>query len=92
MAKGIDLGLAGPDDPIFSGGPQVHFKPQLTRSTGGTPKSTGGEPQPEATEKDAMLPARKGLEEALRKGLEEANPGMEIDPSTGELVPIASKP
>jgi hypothetical protein len=92
MAKVIDLGLAGPDDPIYSGGPQVHFKPPLTRSTGDTPKNPAGAPQPEATEKDPMRPARKGLEEVLRKGLEEANPGMEIDPSTGELVPIASKP
>jgi hypothetical protein len=59
------------------------------------PNETYGPDHPryaEAVKQNPMLPVQNGLEAALRKGLEEANPGMWVDPSTGELVPIASKP
>ena len=100
MAKITDLGLAKPDDPIFSGGLQVHFKPPLTKSTGDTPSSTDGGLQPGPTSSAAasnaatespMLAAQNGMERALRKGLEDSNPGFKVDPNTGELVPIQSK-
>ena len=42
MGKHTDLGSAKRDDPIYSGGLMVHFKPPLTPSTGATLKITDG--------------------------------------------------
>lgn len=46
----------------------------------------------EAVQENPMLPVQNGLERALRKGLEESNPGFKVDPRTGELVPLQSQP
>ena len=42
MAKGTDLGWAKPDDPIYSSGPMISFRPQLTESTSDTQTNTEG--------------------------------------------------
>lgn len=45
MAKIIDLGWAKPDDPIYSSGPMISFRPQLSESTSDTlTKTVGGQP------------------------------------------------
>jgi hypothetical protein len=43
MAKIIDLGSAAPDDPIYSSGPLVHFKPPLPASKGAGAEMKGGD-------------------------------------------------
>lgn len=74
MAKIIDRGLAGPDDPIYKGGLRVSSVPGSSVLTKNSPKSTGGEnpalapddPEPEmktareAYEHQAMALASKG--------------------------------
>ena len=42
MGKHTDLGSAKRDDPIYSGGLMVHFKPPLTQSTKDTVNFTNG--------------------------------------------------
>lgn len=42
MGKLIDLGSAKRDDPIYSSGPMVSFKPKLTPSTESSKKNTAG--------------------------------------------------
>ncbi len=59
--------------------------------SGQTDKYHGSVLKSNAPAQDPMLPARNGLEAALRKSLEKANPGMRVDPHTVELVPIESK-
>lgn len=56
MAKVTWGPLPERDDPIFSGGLQIHFSPQSTRSTGATPKSTDGGPQPAPNSSAASQP------------------------------------
>jgi hypothetical protein len=46
MGKVIDLGSAKPDDPIYSGGPMVSFRPPLTPSSADTATNTGGAQHP----------------------------------------------
>lgn len=43
MAKGTNLGWAKPDDPIYSSGPMISFRPQLTESTSDTQTNTDGD-------------------------------------------------
>ena len=43
MAKIIDLGWAKPDDPIYSSGPMIIFRPQLTELTSDTQTNTDGD-------------------------------------------------
>jgi len=104
MAKSIRRDY-GPDDPIFSQGPQS-FVPVSRPSTASSqtattevqpldPNETYSQDHPryaEAVQENPMLPAQNGLEAAVRKLLEESNPGFKVDPRTGELVPIQSKP
>jgi hypothetical protein len=46
MAKGTDLGSAGPDHPVYKSGLTVNSVPGLRSSTGTSRKSTaGGAPQ-----------------------------------------------
>ena len=49
MGKNTDLGLAKPDDPIYSGGLTMSFNRPSIKSTDATATNTAGEPQPEAT-------------------------------------------
>ena len=42
MAKIKNLGWAKPDDPIYSSGPMISFRPQLTESTSDTQTNTDG--------------------------------------------------
>jgi hypothetical protein len=46
MGKITHLGSAKPDDPIYSSGPMVSFKPQLTPSTATSLKATAGTTPP----------------------------------------------
>ena len=46
MAKGTNLGWAKPDDPIYSSGPMISFRPQLTESTSDTQTNTDVDRQP----------------------------------------------
>lgn len=59
MAKIIDLGWAKPDDPIYSSGPMISFRPQLTESTSDTQTNTdGGQPAaPSASKSSQRKPA-----------------------------------
>jgi hypothetical protein len=111
MAK-VTWSSYGPDDPIFSQGPQS-FVPVSRPSTESSQTGTDGEPQTkapdsapldpnetyspdhpryaEACKANPMLPLQNGLEEALNRGLEKANPGFRVDRRTGNLVPIPSQ-
>jgi hypothetical protein len=42
MAKITDLGWAKPDDPIYSSGPMINFRPPLPESTQDAPGNKGG--------------------------------------------------
>jgi len=46
MGKITHLGLAKPDDPIYSSGPMVSFRPQLAPSTATSLKDTAGTKAP----------------------------------------------
>lgn len=57
MAKVIERGLAGPDDPIYKGGLRVSSLPVLNESTSDSQNDTDGT--------DPMQPAVDQIEQAL---------------------------
>ena len=65
MGKVTHLGSAKADDPIYSSGPQVHFRPPSAPSTDGTAPSMDGGPPPEKrlqASSPASLPAKPARE------------------------------
>ena len=70
MAKVIDKGLAPPDHPIYSGGPEV-FSPRAFRpsSTSSVPATAGETPaeSSSATGPDLMQPAVDAIEDWGRR-------------------------
>ncbi len=81
MAKGTYLGWAKPDDPIYSGGPMISFRPPSPESMQGTAIDTDGGLQAETNGRqrkpgqppitsdspslDPMAPAADQIEKAL---------------------------
>ena len=69
MAKSTDLGWAKPDDPIYSSGPMISFRPQLTESTSDTQTNTDGDRQPENCVKTIGAMVTQITEEELQRRL-----------------------
>lgn len=83
MAKIIDLGWAKPDDPIYSSGPMISFRPPSPGSMRDTATSTDGasraaksgqpqkQAQPQTTsataQQDPMQPAAEAYERQARE-------------------------
>lgn len=77
MAKVTWGSLPERDDPIFSGGLQIHFSPQSTKSTAATPKRTAGAqqfvttPAPQSSDPNAPETEADGIRaEAPRRRLQ----------------------
>lgn len=64
MAKIIDRGLAGPDNPIYKGGLRVSSVLGRGALTKSSPKSMAGE-KPASAPSDSKLSAMDGVEEPL---------------------------
>jgi hypothetical protein len=91
MAKGTHLGWAKPDDPIYSGGPMISFRPPSPESMQCTATGMDGRLQAETNGRqrkpglslitsdspslDPREPAALSLEEGLQKQIAERNRG-----------------
>ena len=69
MAKGTNLGWAKPDDPIYSSGPMISFRPQLTESTSDTQTNTDVDRQPVNCVKTIGAMVTQITEEELQRRL-----------------------
>jgi hypothetical protein len=72
MAKIIDLGWAKPDDPIYSSGPMISFRPQLTESTSDTQSNTDG-PQGAESSATPQKPAQPRITSAQDSAPQDTN-------------------
>ncbi len=78
MGKVIDLGLAGPDDPIYKGGLRVSSVLGPSALIANSPRGTDGT--------DPMLAGINALEASLQKQLADRTGGMVPSPKSASTT------
>ena len=77
MGKGIDLGLAGPDNPIYKGGLRVSSVLGSSELIKNSPTNTDGASS--SAQDDSMVPAMDALEAELQSRLQPQKPEMTLE-------------